>query len=113
MRHAHLRLNTSKTKVWDCAGPLPPGVPALAPDSPIWVGDPALPAAERGLVALGVPVGTPEFIEPHLHTVLARQASLLDTFPALQDSQVAWLLLSYCMAPRAQYAIRNLPLRST
>ena len=60
-----------------------------------------------------VPVGTPEFIEPHLHTVLARQASLLDTLPALQDSQVAWLLLSYCMAPRAQYAIRNLPLRST
>ena len=99
--------------MWNCAGLLPPGVPALAPDSPIWVGDPALPAAERGLVALGVPVGTPEFIEAHLHTVLARQASLLDTLPAPQDSQVAWLLLSYCAAPRAQYAIRTLPLHST
>ena len=38
-------------------------------------------------MALGVPVGTPEFIEAHLHTVLARQASLLDTLPALHDSQ--------------------------
>ena len=113
LRHAHLRLKASKSKVWSCAGLLPPGVHALAPDSPIWVGDPALPPAERGIVALGVPVVTPEFIEAHLHTVLARQASLLDTLPALHDSQVAWLLLSYCAVPRAQYAIRTLPLHST
>ena len=33
LRHAHLRLKASKTKVWNCAGLLPPGVPALAPDS--------------------------------------------------------------------------------
>ena len=45
--------------------------------------------------------------------MLVRQASLLDTLPAPQDSQVAWLLLSYCAAPRAQYAIRTLPLHST
>jgi len=33
--------------------------------------------------------------------VVALEASLLDTLPALQDSQVAWLLLFYCAALRA------------
>ena len=44
---------------------------------------------------------------------LARQGGLLDNLPALHDSQVAWLLLSCCTAPRAQYALRTLPLEST
>ena len=99
LRHAQLHLQTFKTKAWNCAGMLPCGVPALPPDSPIWVSDLVFPPILHGLVALGVPVGTPEFIEAHLRAVLARQASLLDTLPALQDSLVAWLLLSYCAAP--------------
>ena len=45
----------AKTKVWNFAGILPPGVLALAPDSPIWVGGYEIPSAERGVVALGVP----------------------------------------------------------
>jgi len=68
--------------------------------------------AERGVVALGVPRGTPTFVQAHLHAVLARQRGLLDNLPALHHSQVAWLLLSCCAAPRAQYALRTLPLES-
>ena len=34
-----VRPSLARTKVWNCAGLLPHGVPALAPDSPIWVGD--------------------------------------------------------------------------
>ena len=86
---------------------------ALAPDSPIWVGGQEIPLAQRGVVALGVPLGTPEFVEAHLRAVLARQQGLLDNLPALHDAQVAWLLLSCCAAPRAQYALRTLPLDST
>ena len=111
--HARLKLNAAKTRVWNAAGTLPPGVLALAPDSPVWVGDLSLPPAQRGLVALGVPFGTREFVDAHLHDVLARQAGLLDALPQLQDSQVAWLLLSCCAAPRSQYAIRTLPLDDT
>ena len=112
-RAARLKLNAAKTRVWNAAGTLPPGVLALAPDSPVWVGDLSLPPAQRGLVALGVPFGTREFVDAHLHDVLARQAKLLDALPQLQDSQVAWLLLSCCAAPRSQYAIRTLPLDDT
>ena len=86
---------------------------ALAPDSPIWVGGQEIPLTQRGVVALGVPLGTPEFVEAHLRAVLARQQGLLDNLPALHDAQVAWLLLSCCAAPRAQYALRTLPLDST
>ena len=42
-----------------------------------------------------------------------RQAALLDQLPKLQDTQVAWLLLSCCACPRAQYALRTLPTAST
>ena len=111
--HARLRLKAAKTKVWNSAGILPPGVLAFAPDSPIWVGGQEIPLAQRGVVALGVPLGTPEFVEAHLRAVLARQQGLLDNLPALHDAQVAWLLLSCCAAPRAQYALRTLPLDST
>ena len=45
--------------VWNFAGSLPPGALALAPDSLIWVGGHEIPSAERRVVALGVPVGTP------------------------------------------------------
>ena len=70
------------------------------PDSPICVGDQALPLARRSVVGLGVPVGTPDFVEAHLQ---ARQRDLLDSLPALHDSHVAWLSLSCCALPRAQY----------
>ena len=59
-----------------------------------WVGDPALDPSERGLVVLGVPIGSPDFVRKHLRLTLERQASLLDQLPALEDAQVAWLLLS-------------------
>ncbi|CAE7657728.1 unnamed protein product [Symbiodinium pilosum] len=74
-----------------------------------WVGDPALDPSERGLVVLGVPIGSPDFVRRHLRFTLERQASLLDQLPALEDAQVAWLLLSFCAAPRMQYALRTVP----
>ena len=59
------------------------------------------------------PFGTPEFVHAHLQHTLHRQTALLDQFPKLQDTQVAWLLLSCCASPRAQYALRTLPTNST
>ena len=106
-QRARLRLNASKTRVWNAAGVLPDAVPQLAPDSAVWVGDTALSPEQRGLVALGVPLGSPAFIESHLQQSLARHAGLLQTLPATHDTQISWLLLSCCAAPRAQYALRS------
>ena len=106
---AHLRLNPSKTRLWNAAGVAPAGVLELAPGGEVWVGNPALPAAQRGIVALGAPIGTPEFVAAHLCALLARHEGFLNALPGLQDTQVAWLLLSHCAAPRAQYVLRTLP----
>ena len=92
--HARLRLKAAKTKVWNSAGishlvclPLPPTPRfGLVAKKSRW--------HRRGVVALGVPLGTPEFVEAHLRAVLARQQGLLDNLPALHDAQVAWLLRS-------------------
>ena len=106
-------LNAAKARVWSEAGIAPEGVAALAPGSCVWVGDQALPPSQQGLVALGVPIGAPAFVETHLQSVLARQTELLRLLPLVGDTQVAWLLLSYCAAPRAQYPLRTLPPLST
>ena len=61
------------------AGTLPPGVIALAtPRS-------GLVAKKFFFVALGVPLGTPEFVEAHLRAALARPGGLLDNLPALHS----------------------------
>ena len=88
--HTRLCLNLSKTAIWNGAG--------VAPD---------------GLVLLGAPFGTPEFVQAHLQQTLERQATLLNQLPNLHDTQVGWLLLSCCACPRAQYALRTLPTAST
>ena len=92
---------------------LPTAVLQLAPESQVWVGDLALSPEQRGLVALGVPIGSPAFIESHLQQSLARQTGLLQALPAIHDTQISWLLLSCCAAPRAQYAFRSLPPEAT
>ena len=73
MHRAHLRLNPGKTRVWNSAGVHPHGVDSLAPDGDVWVGNLALDSAQRDFVALGVPLGTPEFVAAFLET-LARKA---------------------------------------
>ena len=36
------------------------------PESDVWVGDLALSPEQRGLIAFGMPIGVPAFIEQHL-----------------------------------------------
>ena len=83
----------------------PPGIDQLGPD--VWVGN--QPPAQRGFVALGVPIGHPEFIACHLQARLAAEAELLEELPRLPDLQAAWLLLLFCAAPRAQHILRTVP----
>ena len=56
--HTGIAANLGKTRVFNFAGgPAPALVAYLGPD--VWRGD--LPPSERGLVALGTPIGTAEY----------------------------------------------------
>ena len=104
--HAGIASNAGKTRVYhQDPGPPPPGIDQLGPD--VWVGN--QPPAQRGFVALGVPIGHPEFIACHLQARLAAKAELLEELPRLPDLQAAWLLLLFCAAPRAQHILRTVP----
>ena len=100
-RGMHCIVPSSALPWWNSAGVHPVG--------DVWVGNRALDSAQRGFVALGVPLGTPEFIAAFLETLLAKHRTLLDRLLLLSDTQAAWLLLSFCAASRAQYALRALP----
>ena len=94
-------------------GSLPQAAPAnLADLGPaVWCSD-CEPAA-RGFVAVGTPLGSPEYIAAHLEARLQEHQHLLDELPQLPDLQSAWLLLTFCAAPRAQHSLRTIPPSAT
>ena len=99
-----------KFKVWSRGGgPEPPGLDALLdgaprPAEPVWKGD--LEAAQNGIVILGAPVGSPEFVQRFLGNRYAVQARFWERLKQVPDLQTAWLLLLYCANPRANHLIR-------
>ena len=108
---AGVAANLGKTRVYRVAeGPPPPGIAELGPD--VWCG--AADAADRGFVALGVPIGSADFVRRRLEERLQAEQSLLQELRQLPDLQCAWLLLLYCASPRArghsmQYALCRRP----
>ena len=107
--HAHIQLNSGKTRVWNLAGVPPPNLEPLGAD--VWVGNPALPPEQ--LTVLGAPLGTPEYQRHHLSQTRASHQALLDEIPSLDDLQASWLLLLYCASPRCNYLLRMLPPTTT
>ena len=108
--HAGVSANQGKTRIY---GSLPQAAPAnLADLGPaVWCSD-REPAA-RGFVAVGTPLGSPEYIAAHLEARLQEHQHLLDELPQLPDLQSAWLLLTFCAAPRAQHSLRTIPPSAT
>ena len=105
-RGAGVEANLGKTRVYNAAGgDAPPGIDDLGRD--VWCGN--LPPAQRGFVALMVPIGHPDFVAAQAADRLAAQDDLLRKLERLPDLQSAWLLLAFCAAPRAQHLLRNIP----
>ena len=103
---AGVAANLGKTRAYNRhGGPAPPGIAELG--ASVWRGD--APEAARGFVALGTPIGHPQFVAAHTHTRLLEEARLLQELPLLPDLQCAWLLLAMCASPRADHLLRTLP----
>ena len=85
-RRAGVQSNLGKCRVYNAQGrEAPPGVAELGPE--VWRGNRA--AEERGLVVLGTPVGTPEFMAAHAARRVAEEHRLLHLLPRLPDLQAA------------------------
>ena len=94
--HAGVAANSGKTRVFS--------VETLGPD--VWRGG---DSPECGLVALGAPIGSADFVAAHAHGRLEQETGLLAEIQQLPDLQAAWLLLLYTAAPRAGHLLRTLP----
>ena len=106
---AGIRPNLGKCACWNArAGEAPPGIAELgSEEDKVWRGDG--PEAERGLIILGNPVGTAEFVRTQAQQRMEKEQGLLDWLPKMGDLQCAWLLLALCATPRANHVVRALP----
>ena len=109
-RLANVQVHLGKTRAWNAAGEEPPGLIAALPptegDPPCWTGSWTL---QQGLLVLGCPIGSREFVATVLAAKREKHEELLARLPALQDLQSAWLLLLLCAAPRCNYLLRTVP----
>ncbi|CAE7207769.1 unnamed protein product [Symbiodinium necroappetens] len=100
-RGAGVEANLGKTRVYNAAGgDAPLGIAALGPD--VWCGD--LPPARRGFVALGVPIGHPDFLGAHAAGRLEAEADLLHC--RICSACPIYRALGFCW-PTAQRLGRN------
>ena len=101
-RHAGVKTNLGKVKVWSRGGgDAPEGLESA------WQG--RKNECENGLVVLGTPLGSKAFVEAFAEERLRKEAQLLDELPKLGDLQCAWALLSQSAVLRANHTVRILP----
>lgn len=105
-QHAGVKTHLGKLKVWGrrCM-PAPEDLQAAAPEA--WVSD--KPPPERGLVVLGTPLGSEEYVQAHANERMRKEQLLLDRLTDLGDLQCRWVMLSQSAAARANHMIRILP----
>ena len=105
-RIAGIRTNLGKLQLYSKDnGPCPPGFEEFPS---VWTCD-APDIKNRGIVVLGSPLGTVEFCRAHAEKRMTVEQQFLDWIPKLPSLQIAWLLLYFCAAQRANHLIRLLP----
>ena len=77
---AGIRLHTGKTRVWNRAAERPPDMDDLGNE--VW--------NPEGIKILGIPVGSPQFVQGAIHTRLEDEAKLWDAISWVPDLQSSW-----------------------
>ena len=97
--------NEGKTACWNKSGTEPPGIADLG--SGVWRGGGSNSA--RGMRILGAAFGTDEYINKFGEDRARDTQTFLDKISRSPLTQHAWLLISYCLVPRANHILRQTP----
>ena len=104
--HAGVRTHLGKTRVWGSGlSACPPGFAELGEH--VWRGD--KDPVQQGLVALGSPFGHQEFIKSWSLFRYSKVEALTAQLSNFDDPQIRWCLLKYCVEPRINHLLRNVP----
>ena len=68
-----------------------------------------LPDEERGVRILGCPFGSDNFVQDFLRTRNADEICFLDKITRMKNVQHAWLLMYFCLNPKINHLLRQLP----
>ena len=105
-RLAGVDANLGKCRAWSAAGgDAPHGMAELGPE--VWRC--TRPANENGLVILGSPLGSDEYVAEFARRRRAEEQIFWTRLLDVPDLQCAWVLLLCCAAPRANHLLRLLP----
>ena len=63
----------------------------------------------NGLVVLGTPIGTDEFVSRSCSYIVSKEKTLLSKIPRLGNLQVLSLLLRYCGVSKMTHLLRSVP----
>ena len=92
---AGIDANLGKCRMWNRAGVAPAGHADLGAD--VWKGGAACRPADQGIVVLGSPVGSTEFVAAYTQQRMEDEQRFLQRTPSLPDLQCAWTCC--CIAP--------------
>eukprot|EP00439_Symbiodinium_sp_Y106_P001271 s6411_g1.t1 len=111
--HRAPRAHGRQTRAWNSAGEEPPGLfeelPPEDTEHPCWTGNWAIPAAQQGVVVLGSPMGSREFIATKLAQRLKKPGPSPESDAACAQPAVGVMDFAvYCAAPRSTYLLRTL-----
>ena len=104
--HAGVKSHLGKLRAWSRGGgEAPADLAALGPN--VWTAN--LEPEHNGLMVLGSPVGSAEYVRARGVERLEEEKELLHILPELPDTQCAWILLALCAVPRANHLLRTVP----
>ena len=86
-------------------GPPPELIADIGED--VWTAN--LPDDQSGVVILGTPLGTPEFVRQHASKRMETEDKMLAELPKFSCPQAAWALLLWSAVPRCNHTIREVP----
>ena len=112
-RHSRIEVHQGKTQLWNRDGVMPSGCEAMTiaaraqdENAIVWRGDHELPPVQQVVKFLSTPLGHVAFVEDQLAKLSVSHSVLFERIQAVTDLQVAWLLLVFCAASRANNYLR-------
>ena len=103
---AGVEVNFGKCAAWSASGGVAPaGLDELGEG--VWRC--SLAPEKNGVVVLGAPLGTAEFVQDFANKRRTEELVFLNRLVHVPDLQAAWLLLLFCATPRANHLLRLLP----